>query len=171
MSSPRYNWWPFVLNMIKDYPKRKMDYDDLHEQTVTASITGMTGGGSASRKTENTALRQLPAQEQREYDAVKSAVLRTKQAPDGSVRLKVIKLTLWRNQFTIPGVADRLHITESKAKQYFQRVSLGVVRGWAFRIEAGIPCHHVFAGLQRRRAGGAGRETLRSVPYLPEAHR
>ena len=65
MSTPRYNWWPFVLNMIKDYPKRKMDYDDLHDQTVTASITGMTGGGSASRKTENTALRQLPAQEQR----------------------------------------------------------------------------------------------------------
>lgn len=118
MSTPRYNWWPFVKNMIRDYPKRKMEYDDLHEQTVTASITGMTGGGSASRKTENTALRQLPAQEQREYDAVKSAVLRTKQAPDGAVRLKVIKLTLWKNQFTIPGVADWLHITESKAKQY-----------------------------------------------------
>lgn len=106
------------MNMIKDYPKRKMDYDDLHEQTVTASITGMTGCGSASRKTESTALRQLPAQEQREYDAVHQAVLRTKQMPDGLCRYRTVNLTLIKKRYTIPGAAIRLGISEDMAKQY-----------------------------------------------------
>ena len=118
LSSPRYNWWPFVINMIRDYPKRKLDYDDLHDQKVTASATGAPGGGAASRKTEDTALRQLPAQEQREYDAVHKAELRTLLMPDGETRVKVIRLTLWRNQFTVPGVANWLHISESRAKSY-----------------------------------------------------
>ena len=118
MSRPRYNWWPFALNMVRDYPYRKREFDALHEQKITASATGLPGGGGSSRTVEQIALRQLPTQEQREYDAVHQAVLRTELLPDGETRVKVIRLTLWRNQFTVPGVANWLHIPESRAKSY-----------------------------------------------------
>lgn len=122
MSKARYNWWPFALNMVRDYPYRKREFDALHEQKITASATGLPGGGpgggGSSRTVEQIALRQLPAQEQREYDAVHKAELRTLLMPDGETRVKVIRLTLWRNQFTVPGVANWLHISESRAKSY-----------------------------------------------------
>lgn len=118
MSKPRYNWWPFALNMIKDYPARKRDFDDLHEQKVTASLTGMPGGGGTGRTLENIAARLLPHQEQREYDAVRKAVEYTKAMDDGMIRIKVISLSLWKNSHTLPGTADQLHISERTARRY-----------------------------------------------------
>lgn len=118
MSTPKYNWWPFVLNMIRDYPIRKKAYDDLHDQKITAGFGSTPGGGGASRKTEDTTLRQLPEQEQKEFDAVSKAIARTLLMESGAIRVKIIKLTMWRNQFTLYGVADFLHIPESRAKQY-----------------------------------------------------
>ena len=31
MSKPRYNWWPFVLNMIRDYPERAKEIVPVEE--------------------------------------------------------------------------------------------------------------------------------------------
>lgn len=118
MSRPRYNWWPFALNMVRDYPYRKREFDALHEQKITASATGLPGGGGSSRTVEQIAMRQLPKQEQKEYDTVHQAVQRTRQMKDGEYRLQVVKLTLWQNRYTIPGAAMRLNIPEDRAKQY-----------------------------------------------------
>lgn len=118
MRKQRYNWWPYVLNMIRDYPIRKRDYDALHQQTITASTSGMPGGGGASRTTEQIAIRQLPAAEQREYDAVARALKLTEQMPDARNRVKIVELTLIRNWYSIGGAAVYLNIQEGKAKQY-----------------------------------------------------
>lgn len=118
MSKPRYNWWPFALNMIKDYPVRKREYNDLHEQKVTANLSGMPGGGGASRTVEDIAARKLPHQEQLEFDAVRKAVEYTKAMPDGRLRIRVIGLTLWRQSHTIPGAALELHISDRMARRY-----------------------------------------------------
>ena len=87
MSKPRYNWWPFVLNIIRDYPAKRAALKELHEQRITVNISGMPMGGGASRTIENVALRQLPRQEQKEYDAVHEAIRQTKILPDGKLRL------------------------------------------------------------------------------------
>lgn len=118
MSRPRYNWWPFALNMVRDYPYRKREFDALHEQKITASATGLPGGGGSSRTVEQIALRQLPKQEQKEYDTVHQAVQRTRQMKDGKYRLQVVELTLWQNRYTIAGAAMRLNIPEDRAKRY-----------------------------------------------------
>ena len=118
MSRPRYNWWPFALNMVRDYPYRKREFDALHEQKITASATGLPGGGGSSRTVEQIALRQLPKQEQKEYDTVHQAVLRTRQMKDGEYRLQVVEMTLWQNRYTIAGAAMRLNIPEDRAKRY-----------------------------------------------------
>lgn len=118
MSKPRYNWWPFVLNMIRDYPARDAQYRELKRQNVTANLTGMPGGGGgASRTTENIALRQLPPQEQREYDAVRKAMNRVRRGNDPMLRLGIVRSTLWRG-YSIPGAAMKAHVSESTARRY-----------------------------------------------------
>ena len=117
MSKPRYNWWPFVLNMIRDYPVRARDYKALHEQKITANITGMPGSGEASRTAEGVALRQLPVQEQREYDAVHNALTHLRRLPDPKLRQDVVRLTFWRG-YSIVGAANTLHVSERTARRY-----------------------------------------------------
>ena len=89
MSKPRYNWWPFALAIIRDYPARKAELKALQEQKITADISGMPRSGGTSRAPENLATRQLPPQEQREYDAVHAAINRTKTLPDAKLRLEM----------------------------------------------------------------------------------
>ena len=118
MSKPRYNWWPFMLNVIRDYPARHSAYKELHKQNVTANLSGMpAGGGGASRTTEGIALRQLTPQEQREYDAVHTAIRRTRGLPDAKDRMQVIKLTMWGG-YSIPGAAMKAHVAERSARRY-----------------------------------------------------
>lgn len=117
MSKPRYNWWPFVLNMIRDYPERHSAYKALHEQKTTADISGMPRGGGASRTAEGVALRQLPPQEQREYEAVHKAIERTRKAKEAKLRLDVVKLTMWKG-YTIPGAAIMAKTSENTARRY-----------------------------------------------------
>lgn len=118
MSKPRYNWWPFVTNMIRDYPERERQYRELHRQNITANITGMPGGGNtASRTTEGIALRQLPPQEQREYDAVSRALNRVKKRKDARIRLKVIKMTMWQG-YTIDAAAYNVSVAGNTARRY-----------------------------------------------------
>ncbi len=117
MSKPRYNWWPFVLNMIRDYPARARDYKALHEQKITANITGMPGSGEASRTAEGVALRQLPAQEQKEYDAVHNALTHLHRLPDAKLRQDVVRMTFWRG-YSIAGAANALHVSDRTARRY-----------------------------------------------------
>ena len=95
MSSPRYRWWGFVRRMIRDYRSLKIEYEDLHSQNVTASMSGMPGGGGAGRAVENISLKQLPADDQKAYDAVSRAVEITQLLPDGELKLALIRFVYW----------------------------------------------------------------------------
>lgn len=118
MSKPRYNWWPFVLNIIRDYPGRAKDIKEIRQQKITADTSGMPGGGGASRTTENVAMRELPdKQAQREYEAVHKALVRTKGRAEGKLRAGVIKLTLWQG-YTIRGAATLLNTSDDTARRY-----------------------------------------------------
>ena len=117
MSKPRYNWWNFALNIIRDYPERRLELKRLKEQKITASMTGMPKGGGNGRSIENLATKSLPPQEQKEYDAVMAAINKTKAMPDGKLRLAVVRLTLWRS-FNIAGAAMQLNVAERTARRY-----------------------------------------------------
>lgn len=94
MSSPQYRWWGFVRRMIRDYKGLKAEYDDLHQQSLSAVPSGNPGGGD-SRTVENIALRQLPADDQKVYDAVTRAVEITKLLPDGDLKVALIRFVYW----------------------------------------------------------------------------
>lgn len=119
MSKPRYRWWGFVRNMIRDYPALKEELDDLHSQSMAADYSGMPKGGGAGRTVENIALRQLPPDDQKDYDAVTRAIEITKLRPDGEERLAMIRYIYWcQKEHTVKDSAMQVSVSERTAKRW-----------------------------------------------------
>lgn len=120
MSKPKYRWWGFVRRMIRDYPSLKQQWEDIHEQTITADISGMPRGGSASRTVETIALRQLPDDDdQKAFDAVSKAIEITSLKPTGEERLTLIKFMYWsKKNLTAKGAAAHIHVEYITAKRW-----------------------------------------------------
>ena len=118
MSKPRYGWWGYVKHIIREYPDLKQEYNALHEQSITASMSGSGGGAGVNRKTESVALRELPRPKQREYDAVRQTVVLTEQLRTGKDRLKLIDMVFWKGTHTLSGAAMALNISYDTAIDY-----------------------------------------------------
>lgn len=118
MSRPRYRWWQYVKNVIRVYPELKREYDALHEQSITANVSGMPGGGSSGRGVENVALRELPKPKQREYDAVRNAIAVTERMKTKTDRLRMIEMVFWKKSHTLTGAAMALSISYETAVEY-----------------------------------------------------
>lgn len=136
MSKPRYNWWPFVLNMVRDYPERAKEIKDLRQQKITADLSGMPRGGGASRTTEGISMRELEdKQAQREYEAVHQAISRTRSMKEAKLRLEVLKLTMW-NGCTIRDAEARVAgISGATIKRYRRQFILLVGKCYGFMTE------------------------------------
>ena len=118
MSKPRYKWWGYIKAVIRSYPALKKDYEDLHEMSITSKLSGMPGGGSASRGTENIAIKELPYTMQREYEAVKRAIATTELMPAGKERLALVDMVFWKRSHTLSGAAYKLNLSPSTAQRY-----------------------------------------------------
>lgn len=119
MSKPRYRWWGYVKNIIRAYPEMEKRLQEIKEPTITANTSGSSGcGKGVSRAVESAALRELPREEQREYEAVRQAVLITQQMRTGRDRLKLIELCYWKKSHTLEGAADKIHISYDTARNY-----------------------------------------------------
>lgn len=118
MSRPRYDWWPYVKGMIRRYPAMVEEYRDLHSPNVTASYSGMPGGGSDGRTLENLAIRELPSTRQREFEAVRRAIHITERMRSGGQRLQLIRLVLLENRYTLRGAALSIPISYDQAQNY-----------------------------------------------------
>ena len=132
MSKPRYKWWGHARAIIRGYPELVREYEDLHQQKVTPSYTGMPGSSDGGRTTEEIALRQLPACLQKEYDAVTMAIEKTRMMPSGDERIQLISLAYWEKSIKLEDAAFRLHIHAQTAKNWhgdFVRL-VGKNMGW-----------------------------------------
>lgn len=118
MSKPRYGWWSYAKHMVRQYPELKKEYDLLHNQRITAEMTGMPGTKAVSRSTEKTALKQLPPARQREFDAVQKAIEKTKLMSTGRERLAVVEIVLMKGTHNIAGAAMKIHVSQVTANRY-----------------------------------------------------
>ena len=118
MSKPRYDWWPYVKGMVRRYPALRAEYADLHSQSVTANYSGMPRSGDVSRGTEDIAVRELPTNSQREYEAVRRAIEQTKRYQNGLQRLAIIRMVLWDRQYTLDGAALQIPCSWRTAAQW-----------------------------------------------------
>lgn len=104
--------------MIRDYPALEKELRELHEQKITASITGMPGGGNVSRGTEDIAIRDLPRSKQLEYDAVRRAIEVTGMLKTGTDRLRIVELVFFKQSHTLDGAAYATNISYDTAIGY-----------------------------------------------------
>lgn len=119
MSRPRYRWWGFARNMIRDFPMVERVWNDIHEQSISANMSGMPRGGGASRTVEAIALRQLSPDDQKLYDAVSLAKENTMLLPNGTERIKLIRLMYWsRKKLTVKAAAVHIPVAEITAKRW-----------------------------------------------------
>lgn len=117
MSRPRYRWWSYVKAVIRYYPKHQADLEDLRRPSMVATHTGMPHTSNVSDPTAQTATRQLPTQDQREYDAVRLAVERTRCMPNGHLRLKMIRLVYWDRTHTVDGAGFQVGFRSAQARR------------------------------------------------------
>lgn len=117
MSRPRYDWWSYVKAVVRRYPQMDAEYRALHSPSLSSGGE-VHGSGGTSRTTEQTALRELPKNKQREYDAVRKAIETTKQCRNAQDRLKVIDLYLWKRSHTLEGAALMVPCSSRTAKQW-----------------------------------------------------
>ena len=118
MSKPRYPWWSYVKAMIREYPALRERYADLHAQSMTADYSGMPRSGGAARGTEEIAIRELPSTKQREYEAVRRAIVQTERYCNGRQRLAVIRMVLWERRYTLEGAALQVPCCMRTAAQW-----------------------------------------------------
>ena len=103
MSSPRYDWWPYVKGMIRRYPELCARQEELRRTKMSPNLTGMPGAhGQTSDPVADAALRELPEINRRELEAVRQAIEETLTMPNGKERLEMGRLVFWKtNVFTI----------------------------------------------------------------------
>lgn len=135
MSKPKYRWWPFVKAMIRDYPQLEKAWRDIHETSITANFSATPKGGNAGRTVEMIALRQMPPDDQRVYDAVSKAIDITRLLPDGKQRLEMISLVYWsKKQMPLKSAAVLLCISERTAKRWHGTFVRCVAKCYGFNV-------------------------------------
>lgn len=118
MGKTRYKWWGYIKAVIRAYPDHCSALADLREQSMTAAYDASPRGGGPGNPVETLALRTLPREEQREYEAVETAARETKGMRDGTERLKLIELVFWKQSHTLEGAAQVCHVSYATAKNW-----------------------------------------------------
>lgn len=118
MSTTRYDWWSNVTRMVRNYPARKAEYEQLHSQS-SAGDPGMPKGNNVSRTTENIALRGMAPAKQMEYEAVTKAIQITEMLPSGDKRIELIERMYWKGcKLRIEDVIMHLYISDITGKRW-----------------------------------------------------
>ena len=135
MSTPRYDWWPYVKGMIRRYPDLCLKEAALHDTAITANISGMPGGGKRTDKTADAALRTLPEINRRELEAVRAAIRTAESLPSGRERMELVKLYYWKRSHTLFGAANAIHVSEKTALRWNRELILQVAKNFGLLDE------------------------------------
>lgn len=119
MSTPRYDWWPYVKGMIRRYPELCAEQAELRKTQLSPAMTGMPHGrGKTTDPVADTALRELPEINRRELEAVRKAIEETRTMKNGEERLEMVRLVFWKKTHTLEGAAMELHWSTRKLVEW-----------------------------------------------------
>lgn len=103
------DWRREARRALRDYPRLKRKQGD-NEQQITAQYSGVAVQHSASRVTENVALRStLTEREENIISAVEMAMWMQQHYPNGAERVRMMELVYFKHTHTIEGAADVVH--------------------------------------------------------------
>lgn len=117
MSKPKYRWWGYMQKAVYAYPVLKREYEELHRQSITSGMSGMPSGGGENRGTENIAIRELPQDDQKEYDAVRRAIELTRGMPQGKIRLRIIEQVFWKKRKNLQDAGESVGYSYKAARE------------------------------------------------------
>lgn len=116
---PRAPWWGYVKSIISEYPRIKKEIETPLEPTITANISEIGGGSGVSSPVERAVIHDVSPQKQKKYDAVETAIQKTKQlCKDYEDRLTVIELVYWQKTHKIPGAAMQIYVHPNTAGRF-----------------------------------------------------
>lgn len=114
MSRKGTGWRAAARSAAYDYPRLRQELAELRRQGASG-LGGMPSGNEARRSTEDLALRELPAAQQRRLDAVEQAVTISSQLTSGPSRVKLVELVYFARRFTVEGAAMQIPISTRQA--------------------------------------------------------
>lgn len=135
MSKLKYGWWPYVKYMVRNYPQLCREWEELKTISATPDYSAIGHGSGVSKPTEQVALRLLPKDKQKEFDAVREALRETERGPDGRHRITLVRLVYWRRTHNLAGAAQVVGISERTAKRWNVRFLRLVGEKYGFDIE------------------------------------
>ena len=119
MSQPRYDWWGYVKGMIRRCPLLCATQKELHEVSLSSCLSIASHvNGNHSDPTSNAALRELPAINLREMDAVQHAIADTRTLKNSKERMQMIRMVFWEKSYTVSGAATKLGYSERIVVQW-----------------------------------------------------
>ena len=119
LSKPRELWWPYVKNILRAYPANRKKLDAIRQQKITPQYSPVGGGSSGpGRTTEQTALRELPAQRMKEIEAIEATLGETNRLSDGQLRTHLIRLVYFKKRYNLEGAANACHISYRTARRW-----------------------------------------------------
>ncbi len=119
MSKPRDSWRPYVKNILRRYPEQKKQLAEMHRTSVTVKYNQSRGGSGVSRTSECAALRELPQNRQREFDAITKALKKTRGEEDnGKLRCRIIELIYFRQSHNLTGAAHACYVSYQTAQRW-----------------------------------------------------
>lgn len=121
MSKPRYHWWGYVKWVIRDYPAKKEELEEMRAARVTPSYSGMAGSSEPGRTPEALALRDFTGQKKREYDAVENAICVTKGYKNGEDRIRFVDMVFFKQTHTLVGASNVLYISQRTGEEWHRQ--------------------------------------------------
>ncbi len=112
---------------LRSYPRLKQKQSDYTDISMTANYNGMPSSHSASRTTENIALKpKLTDREERIVRAVEKMLEMQSYYPNRDERMKFIELVYFRHTHTIEGAAMEVHYSTEACKRWSAEIIAAV---------------------------------------------
>lgn len=128
MGKPKEEYWDYVKKILRQYPILKRKLETPLEPRFTGSpgikckipkadgtmeehlVFGLGGGSGNGSPVERCVIHDLPPKEQRRFDAVDNAILRTKEdhPDDWKPRMTIIDLVYFKGTHTIAGASMKV---------------------------------------------------------------
>lgn len=104
---------------LRAYPRAKRKQSEMTDVRITPNYSGAPGSGSASRTTEDIALRaKLSPWEEDVINAVEFAMRMQSAYPNGEERMRMIRLVYFQRTHTLDGAALECHYSDRAIKRW-----------------------------------------------------
>lgn len=117
----KYTWWGYAKNMVRSYPQRVAQYEDIIAMSVTPSLSGLPHGSSVGDPVGETIAQAEDRPQYLEYWAVKRALeICDSIAPEFK---DFVRLYYWTEpRLQLVDIADRLHYAPETVRKWNKRL-------------------------------------------------